>query len=162
MKAYESFDNSDEARQFQISVQSLEEAINNQKGNQQIRILSKRCRVSFQDFVDAEKWKQPLEILEAFLQLDGAEEFIKKCGVPKVDGNISPLQLEIEEFTTLVEVLEEYSALKSVGVKPSKERIERWEAKFKSFVFRSLADPQSQKIIQFLTEEFFDKIKDAF
>ncbi len=162
IRAYEVFDNSDEARQFQMSVQSLEEALNEQKSNQHIRILSSRCRVSFQDFVDAEKWEKPLEILEAFLQLDGAEEFIKKCGVPKVDGNIRPLRLEIEEFKTLVEVLEEYSELKSVGVKPSKERIERWEAKFKSFVLRSLADPQSQKIIQFFTEEFFDKIKDAF
>ena len=158
IRAYEVFDNSDEARQFQMSVQSLEEALNEQKSNQQIRILSSRCRVSFQDLVDAEKWKKPLETLEVFLQLDGAEKFIKKYSVPKVDGNIRPLQLEIEEFKTLVEVLEEYSELKSVGVKPSKERIERWESKFKSFVFRSLADPQSQKIIQFLTEEFFDKI----
>ena len=159
MKEYESFDNSGEARQFQVSVQSLEEAINKQKGNQQIRILSNRCRVRFQDFVDAEKWKKPLKTLEAFLQLDGAEEFIKKCGVPKVDGDISPLQLEIEEFKVLVEVLEEYSELKS---KPSKQQIEQWETKFKSFVLRSLADPHAQKIIQFLTEEFLDNIKDAF
>lgn len=162
MKEYESFDNSDEARQFQMSVQSLEEALNAQKGDQQIKILSKRCRVSFQDFVDAEKWKKPLEILEAFLQLDGAAEFIKKCGVPKVDGNISPLQLEIEEFKTLVEVLEEYSELKLVGVKPSKERIERWEAKFESFLLRLLADPQAQKIIPVLIEEAFKHIKNAF
>lgn len=153
MSEYESFDNSDEARQFQMAVQSLEEAIHAQKSNQQIRILSKRCRVSFQDFVDAEKWKKPLKTLEAFLQLDGAEEFIKKCDVPKVDGNISPLQLEIEEFKILVEVLKEYSELKSAGVKPSKERIEQWEAKFESFVWRLLADPQAQKSIQFLTEE---------
>ena len=34
MKEYESFDNSDEAGQFQISVQSLEEALNEQKSNQ--------------------------------------------------------------------------------------------------------------------------------
>ena len=158
MSEYESFDNSDEARQFQMSVQYLEEAVNKEKSNQQIRILLRRCRVSFQDFVDAEKWKKPLETLEAFLQLDGAEEFIKKCGVPKVDGNISPLQLEIEEFKVLVEVLEEYSELKS---KPSKQQIEQWETKFKSFVLRSLADPQSQKIIQFLTEEVLERIKNA-
>ena len=162
MNEYESFDNSDEARQFQMSVQSLEEALNAQKSDQRIKILSKRCRVSFQDFVDAEKWKKPLEILEAFLQLDGAEEFIKKCGVPKVDGSISPLQLEIDEFKTLVEVLEEYSELKSVGVKPSRQQVEQWETKFKSFVLRSLADPQAQKIIQFLTEEVLKHIKNAF
>ena len=90
MEEYEAFDNSNEARQFQMSVQSLEEALNEGRSNQQIRILSKRCRVSFQDFVDAEKWKKPLETLEAFLQLDGAEEFTKKCGVPKVDGNNKP------------------------------------------------------------------------
>ena len=158
MMEYESFDNSDEARQFQMSVQYLEEALKKEKSNQQIRILSKRCRVSFQDFVDAEKWKKPLKTLEAFLQLDGAEEFIKKCGIPKVDGDISPLQLEIEEFKVLVEVLEEYSELKS---KPSKHQIEQWETKFKSFVLRSLADPQSQKIIQFLTEEVLERIKNA-
>ena len=162
MEEYEAFDNSNEARQFQMSVQSLEEALNAQKGDQQIKILSKRCRVSFQDFVDAEKWKKPLEILETFLQLDGAEEFLKKCGVRKVDGDISPLQLEIEEFKTLVEVLKEYSELKSTGVKPSKERIEQWEAKFESFVLRLLADPQAQKIIQFLTEEVLKHIKNAF
>lgn len=158
MKEYEAFDNSDEARQFQMSVQSLEEALNAQKGHQQIKILSKRYRVSFQDFVDAEKWKRPLETLEAFLQLDGAEEFIKKCGVPKVDGNIRPLQLEIEEFKALVEVLEEYSKLKSVGVEPDREQIERWEAKFKSLVLRLLSDPQSQKIIKFFTEILLDNI----
>ena len=159
MKEYESFDNSDEARQFQMSVQYLEDALNAQKGYQQIKILSKRCRVNFQDFVDAEKWKKPLKTLEAFLQLDGAEEFIQKCGVSKVDGSISPLQLEIEEFKVLVEVLEEYHELKS---KPSKQQIEQWETKFKSFVLGSLADPHAQKIIQFLTEEFLDNIKDAF
>lgn len=159
MKEYESFDNSDEARQFQMSVQYLEDALNVQKGYQQIKILSKRCRVNFQDFVDAEKWKKPLKTLEAFLKLDGAEEFIQKCGVSKVDGSISPLQLEIEEFKVLVEVLEEYHELKS---KPSKQQIEQWETKFKSFVLRSLADPPAQKIIQFLTEEFLDNIKDAF
>ena len=162
MSEYESFDNSDEARQFQMSVQSLEAALNAQKGDKQIKILSRRCRVSFQDFVDAEKWKKPLEILEAFLQLDDAEEFIKKCGVRKVDGNISPLQLEIEEFKILVEVLEEYSELRLTGVNPSREEIERWEAKFKSFILRSLADPQSQKIIQFLTEKILEHINNAF
>ena len=159
MREYEVFDNSNEARQFQMSVQSLEEALNAEKNSQQIRILSKRCRVSFQDFVDAEKWKKPLKILEAFLQLDSAEEFIKKCGVPKVDGNISSLQFEIEEFKTLVEVLEEYSELKS---KPSKQHIEQWETKFNSILLRLLADPQSQKIIQFLTEEVLKHIKNAF
>ena len=158
MKEYEAFDNSDEARQFQMSVRSLEEALNAQKGDQQIRILSRRCRVSFQDFVDAEKWKRPLETLEAFLQLDGAEEFIKKCGVPKVDGSVSPLQLEIEEFKILVEVLEEYSELKSDGVEPNKEQMEQWEAKFKSLILKLLSDPQSQKIIQFFTEVLLDNI----
>ena len=153
MSEYESFDNSDEARQFQMSVQSLEEALNVQKSDKQIKILSKRCRVSFQDFVDAEKWKKPLEILEAFLQLDDAEEFIKKCGVRKADGNISPLQLEIEEFKILVEVLKEYSELKSAGAKPSEQQIEKWETKFNSILLRLLADPQAQKIIRFLTEE---------
>lgn len=152
MKEYESFDNSDEARQFQMSVQSLEEALHAQKSSQQIRILSQRCRVSFQDFVDAEKWKKPLKTLEAFLQLDGAEEFIK-------NGNISPLQLEIEEFKVLVEVLEEYSELKS---KPSKQQIEQWETKFKSLILRLLADPQSQKIMPFLTEEILERVKNAF
>ena len=158
MREYETFDNSNEARQFQMSVQSLEEALNEGRSNQQIRISSKRCRVSFQDFVDAEKWKKPLETLEAFLQLDGAEEFIKKCGVPKVDGNISPLQLEIEEFKALVEVLEEYSKLKSVGVELDREQIERWEAKFKSLMLRLLSDPQSQEIIKFFTEIFLENI----
>lgn len=162
MSEYESFDNSDEARQFQMSVQYLEEAINKEKSNQQIRILSSRCRVRFQDFVDAEKWKKPLEILEAFLQLDGAEEFTKKYDVHKVDGNIRPLQLEIEEFKTLVEILKEYSELKLTGVKPSKERIERWEAKFESFLLRLFADPQAQKIIPFLIEEVLKHIKNAF
>ena len=159
MKEYEAFDNSDEARQFQMSVQSLEEALNAQKGEQQIRILSKRCRVSFQDFVDAEGWKRPLETLKAFWQLDGAQKFAKKCGVPKVDGSVSPLQLEIEEFKTLVEVLEEYSELKSDGVKPNREQMEQWEAKFKSLVLRLLSDPQSQKIIQFFTEVLLDNIE---
>ena len=159
MREYEAFDNSNEAKQFQMSVQSLEDALNAQKNGQQIRILSKRCRVSFQDFVDAEKWKKPLKTLEAFLQLDGAEEFIQKCGVPKVDGSINPLQLEIEEFKFLVEILEEYNELKS---KPSKQQIEQWETKFKSFVPRSLADPHAQKIIQFLTKEFLEHIKNAF
>ena len=144
-----------------MSVQSLEEALNNQKSNQQIRILSKRCRVSFQDFVDAAKWKKPLETLEAFLQLDGAEEFIKKCGVPKVDGNVRSLQLEIEEFKTLVEILEEYSKLKAAGIDPGQPEWEQWQAKFISRILSLLSDPQSQKIVQFLTEEFFDKIKDA-
>lgn len=162
MKEYESFDNSDEARQFQISVQSLEEALNEQKSNQQIRILSSRCRVSFQDFVDAEKWKKSLEILEAFLQLDGAGEFIENCKVPKVDGSVRPLQREIDEFKTLVEVLREYSELKSAGVKPNGEQIEQWEAKFNSFLLRLLADPQAQRIIQFLTEEVLKHIKNAF
>ncbi|MCY3724315.1 MAG: hypothetical protein OXG97_19040 [Candidatus Poribacteria bacterium] len=162
MREYESFDNSNEARQFQTSVQALEEALNTQKSNQQIRILSKRCRVSFQDFVDAEKWKKPLEILEAFLQLDGAEEFIKKCSVPKVDGNVRSLQLEIEEFKTLVEILEEYNKLKAAGIDPGQPQWEQWEAKFKSLILRLLSDPQSQKIVQFLTDEFFEKIKDAF
>ena len=162
MREYESFDNSDEARQFQMSVQSLEEALNEEKSNQQIRILSKRCRVSFQDFVDAEKWKKPLEILEAFLQSDGAEEFIGNCKVSKVDGSVVLLQREIEEFKTLVEILKEYSELKSAGVKPDREQIEEWEVKFKSFVLRLLADPQAQKIVQFFSEEFFEKIKDAF
>ena len=159
MREYEAFDNSNEAKQFQMSVQSFEDALNAQKSGQQIRILSKWCRVSFQDFVDAEKWKKPLKTLEAFLQLDGAEEFIQKRGVPKVDGSINPLQLEIEEFKILVEVLEEYSELKS---KPSKQHVEQWETKFKSFVLRSLADPQSQKVIQFLTEEVLKHIKNAF
>ncbi len=162
MREYESFDNSDEARQFQMSVQSLEDALNAQKSSQQIRILSKRCRVSFQDFVDAEKWKKPLKILEAFLQLDGAEEFIQKCGVPKVDGSINSLQLEIEEFKTLVELLEEYSELKSAGLEANRQQIKQWETKFKSYVLELLADPQSQKIIQFLTEEFLEHIKNAF
>ena len=162
MREYESFDNSNEARQFQMSVQSLEDALNAQKSSQQIRILSKRCRVSFQDFVDAEKWKKPLKTLAAFLQLDGAEEFIQKCGVPKVDGSINSLQLEIEEFKTLVELLEEYSELKSAGLEANKQQIEQWATKFKSFVLKSLADPHAQKIIQFLTEEFLDNIKDAF
>ncbi len=158
MREYETFDNSNEARQFQMSVQSLEEALNEGKSNQQIRILSKRCRVSFQDFVDAEKWRKTLGILEAFLQLDGAEAFIKKCRVPKVDGDIRPLEVEIEEFKALVEILEEYNELKSSGIKPSKERIEQWEAKFKSFVLKLLADPQAQKVIQFFVEEGFDLI----
>ena len=124
--------------------------------------MSSRCRVSFQDFVDAEKWKKPLEILEAFLQLDGAGELIENCKVPKVDGSVRPLQREIDEFKTLVEVLREYSELKSAGVKPNGEQIEQWEAKFNSFLLRLLADPQAQKIIQFFTEEFFDNIKDTF
>ena len=162
MSEYEAFDNSDEARRFQMSVQYLQEALNEEKSNQQIRILSSRCRVSFQDFVDAEKWKKPLKILEAFLQLDGVEEFIKKCNVPKVDGNINPLQLEIEDFKILVEMLEEYSELKSVGAKSNRRQIEQWETKFRSFVLRSLADPQSQKIVQFLTEEVLEHIKNAF
>ncbi|RKU18322.1 hypothetical protein C6503_09750 [Candidatus Poribacteria bacterium] len=162
MREYESFDNSDEARQFQMSVQYLEEAVNKEKSNQQIRILLRRCRVSFQDFVDAEKWKKPLEILEAFLQLEGAEEFIASCKVPKADGSIRPLQVEIEEFSTLVEVLKEYNELRSVGVGPNREQIEQWEAKFKSIVLRLFADPQSQKVIQFLTEEVIEHIKSAF
>ena len=73
--------------------------------------------------------KKPLKILEAFLQLDGVEEFIKKCNVPKVDGNINPLQLEIEDFKILVEMLEEYSELKSVGAKSNRRQIEQWETK---------------------------------
>ena len=44
-----------------MSVQYLQEALNEEKSNQQIRILSSRCRVSFQDFVDAEKWKKTFE-----------------------------------------------------------------------------------------------------
>ncbi len=153
MREYEVFDNSNEARQFQMSVQSLEEALNEGRSNQQIRILSKRCRVSFQDFVDAEKWEKPLGILEAFLQSDGAEEFIENCKVPKVDGSVRPLKREIEEFKTLVEVLEEYGELKSDRVEPNREQMEQWEAKFKSLVLRLLSDPQSQKIIQFFMEE---------
>ena len=91
MSEYESFDNSEEARQFQMSVQSLEEALNAQKGGtSRLKFYLSGVGLVSQDFVDAEKWKKPLEILEAFLQLDGAEEFIKKCqGVRKVDGNIS-------------------------------------------------------------------------
>ena len=158
MKEYEAFDNSSEARQFQMSVQSLEEALNDGRSNQQIRILSKRCRVSFQDFVDAEKWKKPLEILEAFLQSDGAEEFIKNCKVPKVDGNVRLLKHEIEEFKALVKVLEEYSELKSNGVEPNREQMEQWEARFKSLMLRLLSNPQSQEIIKFFTEIFLDNI----
>lgn len=83
------------------------------------------------------------------MQRDGADTFIEKCRVPKGDGGIRPLKVEIEEFKALVEILEEYSELKSSGVKPSKERIEQWEAKFKSFLLKLLADPQAQKVIQF-------------
>ena len=162
MREYESFDNSVEAKQFHLSVQSLEDALNAQKSGQQIRILSKRCRVSFQDFVDAEKWKTPLKTLEMFLQLDGAEEFVQKCGVPKVEGSINSLHLEIEEFKTLVELLEEYSELKSAALEANRQQIEQWATKFKSYVLELLADPQAQKIDQFLTEELFDKIKDVF
>ena len=160
MEEYEAFDNSNEARQFQMSVQSLEEALNAQKGHQQIRILSKRCRVSFQDFVDAEKWKKPLETLEAFLQLDGAKEFIKKCGVPKVDGDIRSLQLEIEEFKTLVEVLEEYSELKLAGVELGQAQWKQWEAKFKSLALGLFSNPQSQNIIQFFIKVLLDNIEE--
>ena len=158
MREYEVFDNSNEAKQFQMSVQSLEEALNEERSDQQIRILSKRCRVSFQDFVDAEKWKRPLKTLEAFLQRDGADTFIEKCRVPKVNGDIRPLKVEIEEFKALVEILEEYSELKSSGVKPSKERIEQWEVKFTSLILRLLTNPESQEIIRLFIKTFFDNV----
>ena len=74
---------------------------------------------------------------------------------------ISPLQLEIEEFKALVEILVEYSKLKSTGVEPDREQIERWEAKFKSLVLRLLSEPQSQEIIKFFTEIFLDNITSA-
>ena len=39
-------------------------------------------------------------------------------------------KLRLKNLQALVEILEEYSELKSSGVKPSKERIEQWEVKF--------------------------------
>ena len=158
MKEYESFDNSVEARQFHIAVESLEEALIAEKSNQQIRILANRYRVGFQDLVDAEKWKKPLTTLETFLQLDGAEEFIEKCGVPKVNGHIRPLRSEIEEFTNLVEILEEYSKLISTDVELSKSQLEQWEAKFTSFLLRWLTNPEAREITKFLMEVLLENI----
>ena len=160
MKEYESFDNSVEARQFHISMESLEDALIAQRNNQQIRILVNRYRVSFQDFVDAEKWKKPLETLEVFLQSEGVDEFVEECHVPKVDGDTRPLRVEIEEFKTLVEIFEVYNKLTSVDVKPSKSQLEQWKAEFKSLLLKLFTSPEGQKVVQFVTEELLENIKD--
>ncbi len=159
MKEYETFDNSVEARQFHIAVESLEDALIAQRSSQQIRILVNRWRVSFQDFVDAEKWKKPLETLEVFLQSEGVDEFVEKCHVPKVDGDTRPLRVEIEEFKTLVEIFEVYNKLTSVDVKPSKSQLEQWKAEFKSLLLKLFTSPEGQKVVQFVTEELLENME---